>query len=226
MTTWFSATAVVPQLRVEWNLTPGTAAWLTIAVQLGFVAGSLLSGATNLSDIASPRVVIFAGATGAAMVNLILLVAGGPGVAIPARFPTGFFLAGVHAPSVKLMATWFREGRGVALGILVGALVLGSAVPHLVNGIGGLDPDVVVVTTSLLTFAGGALGTGVRDGPFPFPRATFDPHQARRVFANRGVIQVASPGLRQLNKRYCPRPSAEPRYRDGPERRRRSPRTA
>src|SRR4051812_482806 len=134
MTTWFSATAVIPQLRVEWDLSRTSASWLTIAVQLGFVAGALVSSVLNISDVIPPRLVILVGALGAAAANLALLAATGPGGALPARFATGFFLAGVYPPALKLMATWFRENRGVALGVLVGALTLGSATPHLVNG--------------------------------------------------------------------------------------------
>jgi len=193
MTTWFSASAVIPQLRDEWNLSQGGAAWLTIAVQLGFVAGAIVSSITNLSDLVSPRLVVFAGAAGASAANMLLLVTTGPGAAIPARFATGFFLAGVYPPALKLMATWFRTGRGTALGILVGALTLGAALPHLVNGLGSLDPDVVIKTTSVLTLLGGAIALTVSEGPFPFPRARFDPRQARLVFSNRGV-RLASLG--------------------------------
>lgn len=86
------------------------------------------------------------------------------------------------------MATWFGRDRGVALGILVGAIALGQAMPHLINGLGGLDWRVVIYTTSALTLAGGSItALAVREGPFPFPKATFDPTQAWRVFANRGV---------------------------------------
>jgi MFS family permease len=86
------------------------------------------------------------------------------------------------------MATWYRKGRGTALGILTGALVLGNAMPHLLNGLGGLDWRVVIVVTSLLTLAGGLIAEfAVRGGPFPFPRAVLDPRQAGRVFADRGV---------------------------------------
>jgi MFS family permease len=193
MTTWFSASAVVPQLRADWGLSDTSAAWLTIAVQLGFVAGALVSSVLNVADVVTPRVVVLAGALGAAGANALLGAVSGPGAAIPLRFATGFFLAGVYPPALKLMATWFRQGRGTALGVLVGALTLGSAVPHLVNGLGGLDWQTVVYATSALTLAGGLLALAVRDGPYPFPQATFDPHQARRVFANRGV-RLASLG--------------------------------
>jgi MFS family permease len=194
MTTWFSASAVIPQLREEWNLASTTGAWLTIAVQIGFVCGALVSSVFNISDLLSPRHVILGGALGAATVNLLLIVAGGPEVGIPLRFATGFFLAAVYPPSLKLMSTWFRRGRGNALGILVGALVLGTAMPHLVNGLGGLDWRVVIVTTSVLTIFGGLIAEFVvEEGPFPFPRATFDPRQAAHVFANRG-LRLASFG--------------------------------
>ena len=194
MTTWFSASAVIPQLRVQWDLSDNAAAWLTIAVQLGFVCGALVSSLLNLSDVVSPRHVILGGSIGAATVNGLLEVAGGSAVGIPLRFATGFFLAGVYPPALKLMSAWFRKGRGIALGILVGALTVGSAVPHLVNGLGGLDWRVVIYATTVLTHAGGLIaGFAVGEGPFPFPRATFDPRQARLVFANRGV-RLASLG--------------------------------
>jgi MFS family permease len=187
MTTWFSTAAVIPQLRNVWSLTDDQAAWLTIAVQMGFVVGALLSSLFNLSDVVSPRIVILGGGTGAALVNALLAAVDGPAAALPLRFATGFFLAGVYPPTLKLMATWFRENRGLALGLLVGALTVGSAGPHFVNGLGGLDWRTVVYVTSVLTVCGAVLGYAVHEGPFPFPRATFDFRQASRAFANRGV---------------------------------------
>ena len=188
MTTWFSASAVIPQLRGEWDLSDTAAAWLTIAVQLGFVCGALVSGLLNLSDIVPPKHVILGGTLGAAAANGLVELAGAASVGMALRFATGFFLAGVYPPALKLMATWFGKDRGVALGILVGAIVLGQAMPHLINGLGGLDWRVVIFTTSALTLAGGVItALVVREGPFPFPKATFDPAQAWRVFANRGV---------------------------------------
>ncbi len=188
MTTWFSASAVIPQLRNAWLLSDTAAAWLTIAVQIGFVCGALVSSILNLSDIVSPRHVILGGSVGAAAANGLLLAAHSGGSGIPLRFATGFFLAGVYPPALKLMSTWFKRGRGIALGILVGALIIGNGMPHLVNGLGGLDWQVVIYATSALTLLGGTIAElGIREGPFPFPRATFDPRQAGRVFANRGV---------------------------------------
>ena len=188
VSTWLSAAAVLPQLRELWGLDPTTSAWLTIAVQVGFVCGAIVSSLFNLADILAPRHVIFGGAAGAAIANLLLDVAGGPAIGIPLRFATGFFIAGVYPPAFKLMSTWFREGRGLALGILAGALVVGNGLPHLVNGLGGLDWRVVIYATSGLTLLGGLIAEfTIKQGPYPFPVAIFDPKQIRLVFANRGV---------------------------------------
>ncbi len=194
MTTWFSATAVIPQVTDEWSLSRGEKSLLTIAVQFGFVFGALLSATFNLADVLPPRTVLFWSAVGAAGVNVFLIFATGPESAIPFRFLTGLFLAGVYPVSLKLIATWFQQGRGMALGVMVGALTLGSATPHLVNGLGGIRWELVILATSLLTLAGAAITAWlVREGPFPFPRAVFDPRQMGKVFANRGV-RLASLG--------------------------------
>ncbi len=188
MTTWFSASAVVPQLRAEWGLTAGQAGLLTLSVQLGFVAGAVGSAVLALADVVAPRRLMLLGSLGAALANAGLVLADGPLLAIPLRFATGAFLAAVYPPALKEMATWFRRGRGTALGVLVGALTVGSAAPHLVNALGGASWRLVVVVTSVLTVAGGLVAElAGRDGPFPFPRTSFDARQARQAFGNRGV---------------------------------------
>ena len=194
MTTWFSATAVVPQLRSDWELGNTAAAWLTIAVQVGFVAGAVIGSALSIADVFPPRVVILVGSIGAAAANALLVAADGTALALAARVATGLFLAGVYPPALKLASTWFQRGRGTALGIVVGALTLGSATPHLVNGLGGLDWHAVVWVTSALTALGGiAVFVLVPEGPFPFPSARFDPAQVGLVLRNRGV-RLASLG--------------------------------
>lgn len=188
MTTWFSASAVLPQLRVRWGLSSNLASLLTIAVQLGFVGGAIASAVLNLADVVPPRRLMLLGALGAAASNALIAVSHGPTQAVLLRFSTGAFLAGVYPPGLKAMATWFRRGRGTALGVMVGALTLGSALPHLVTGLGGVGWQTVIIVTSLLTVAGGLLAEfAASDGPFPFPVATFDPRQAPRAFADRGV---------------------------------------
>lgn len=188
MTTWFSASAVVPQLTKLWRISAGDASWLTIAVQVGFVAGALLSAVMNLSDRVNPRRVFFISSFGAAMANACLTVFHSMGPGIMLRACTGLFLAGVYPPGLKIMATWFKHGRGLALGILIGALTLGSATPQLINGLGTLPWQTVILSTSVLTALGGLLvGCFLRDGPYPFPRGSFDPAYVLRSFQNRRV---------------------------------------
>jgi MFS family permease len=188
MSTWFSASAVIPQLKDLWGLSPGASAWLTIAVQLGFVTGAVVSSLFNVADIVAPRHVILGGAVGAALANGLLDAAGGAAIGIPLRFATGFFLAGVYPPAFKLMSTWFRTERGLALGVLAGAIVVGNGLPHLVNGLGGLDWRLVIYATSALTVLGGLVTEfGLGQGPFPFPDAIFDIKQAGHALANPGV---------------------------------------
>lgn len=193
MSTWLSATAVLSQLRDEWSLSSTAGSWLTIAVQLGFVAGALASSFVNLPDLWPPARVIAAGSVGAAVVNALLAVTDSAGPAIALRFATGFFVAGIYPPALKFIATWFRTGRGVALGVLVGALTLGTASPHLINALGGLEWRTVVLVASGLSLVGAVIALRVEEGPYPFPRATFDPRQVRRTFGNRGV-RLASLG--------------------------------
>jgi MFS family permease len=186
--TWFSATAVIPQVRAEWGLSGDDVAWLTIAVQWGFVAGALLSVAFTVADAIAPTRLIFLSSLGAAGANLLLLTTHGLGLGVTARFATGFFIAGVYPPALKLISTWYRHRRGAAMGLLVGALSISSGVPHLVNGLGGLDWRIVIVATSVLTVAGGVVTLVViAEGPFPFPAAVFDPRQVRAVLRDRGT---------------------------------------
>jgi MFS family permease len=188
MGTWFSASAVLPQLRALWHMGPGVGSLMTISVQLGFVAGCIISALFNVADLIRPRRLMLLGACASALMNAALLFCGGPASALPVRFLTGCSIALVYPPSLKLMSTWFRQSRGMALGVLVGGFSVGSAMPHLLNGLGGLDWHVVILGTSIFSVLGGLIAEfATADGPFPFPRAVFDPRQIVKVFANRGV---------------------------------------
>lgn len=189
MTPWFSATAIISQLREAWGLSNSAAAWLTIAVQIGFVIGAVGASALGLSDMVPPKTLMVAGAAGAAAANGCILLAEDVWTAIGLRMLTGVFLAGVYPPALKLVATWFASGRGLALGTLVGALTLGSAAPHLINGVGGLQWDIVIASTTAATLVGGVIvALFVQEGPYPFPRAAFRPRQAMHIFRNRGIV--------------------------------------
>jgi MFS family permease len=192
MSTWFSASAVLPALRERWSLSSVEASLLTIAVQLGFVAGAILSSLTNLSDVVPARRVFFASSIGAAAANALIAVADGFGPAIAARAATGFFVAGIYPPAMKVMSTHFRTGRGLALGVMIGALTVGSAMPHLVNGLGGLPWQAVVLATSVMTVAGGVVALlFVRDGPHRFPPAIFQPRFIGRALRDPAVRLVS-----------------------------------
>ncbi|WP_407541133.1 MFS transporter [Deinococcus radiomollis] len=184
MSPWFSAAAVLPQLRTLWGWSSTQGASLTLAVQLGFVAGAVLSAFSGLPDRFPHRRLMLLGGVLAGTANLGLLAAH-PELTLVLRALTGAALALVYPVSLKAMSGWFVQGRGLALGILVGALTLGSALPHLVNGLGGLDWRVVIVTTSVLAALGGGLAALVPAGPHHFSAVVFRPTDALRALSGR-----------------------------------------
>ena len=184
---WFSAAAVLPALRREWALGDGGSAALTIAVQAGFIAGTLGAALTNLPDVWPARRVMIAGAVVGALANALLAVAVNDlHTALALRFVTGVAMAGAYPPAMKIMATWFREGRGLAIGILVGALTVGSATPHLVRGVTDLPwRHTLLVASGLALLAAGLVAVFVREGPHAFPAARFDLRMAAAIFRER-----------------------------------------
>ncbi len=186
---WFGVSAVAPQIAREWKLDEVTTSWLTLAVQLGFVVGTLLSATLNLPDlVSSRRLLAICAMLGAGANALLAFTATSPMSAIVLRFLTGVFLAGVYPPGMKLVATWYREGRGFALGVLVGALTLGKAAPYLVNALGSSKWRVNVAFASALAVLSAILVLlFVREGPYALPNQPFDISQVARVFTNRGV---------------------------------------
>ena len=188
MSLWFGVSAVAPQVARQWKLTESTTAWLTLAVQLGFVFGTLASALLNLPDVIRARHLCALCAFAGAAVNAVLAwTVHSTAPAIALRFATGMFLAGVYPPAMKIIATWFRMGRGFALGVLIGALTLGKASPYLVNAVGSSNWRVNVTFTSLLAIVGGLIVLILRDGPYALPNQPFDIAQAASVFRNRGV---------------------------------------
>ncbi|HEY3248493.1 MAG TPA: MFS transporter [bacterium] len=172
---WLSASAVIPALTREWSLSPSMQAWMTNAVQLGFVTGALTSALLNLPDIFPSRIIFAVSAIlGAAVNAAIPLWARGPEAAIPLRFLTGFCLAGVYPTGLKILATWFRRNRGMALGIMVGALTVGTALPHLIAAVGSPDWRVTMLAASGLSVIAAILAlTAIHEGPFRTPAPRF-----------------------------------------------------
>ena len=188
MTLWFSATAVTPLLIAEFDIAPNHAAWLTMAVQAGFVAGTLVSALSNVADVLNARVLMLIGSLVGACANAAVLVAPSGIAVIGLRFITGASLALVYPPAMKIAAGWFRDGRGFALGLLIGALTLGKAFPHLLSALFGAEWRAPMLLASGLAIIGGTLVMLiVRDGPFVAPTSPFDPHAIRNVLASRGA---------------------------------------
>ena len=186
---WFSATAVIPALRTAWMSTHAQA-WLSMAVTLGFVVGTIVSAALTLADFVGARRLFVLTAIGGALVNAaLLIVIDSLPLVLVARFLTGLAMAGTYPPAMKLAASWFTTDRGLAVGSLVGALTLGGALPHLINFAGGLAWAPVIAGTSLAALGASiVMATLVRDGPHVQARAPFSPGCVRELVRSRGVV--------------------------------------
>jgi MFS family permease len=195
LSVWFSATAVVPSLRVEWVVASTGAVWLTASVQIGFVVGAVTSAVFNLADRTLPQHLLAASALCAATCTAVLAVfAESLATAIPLRFLTGTFLAGVYPVGMKLMASWSQPAdRGRTFGVLLGALTLGSALPQLISGLGSLPWRSVMLAAAALTAAAAVVAlTLIRPGPQLDIRAiTPNPRHAIAIFAHRGPRLVS-----------------------------------
>ena len=187
MALWFSGSAVVPQLTAEWNLSGGQQSWMTMSVQIGFVVGALLSASLNVADRLPAHVFFAVSALAGATVNAaVAIVAPGPWSAIGFRFLTGVTLAGVYPPGMKLVATWCKEDRGEGIGLLVGAITVGSALPHLLNALpvfgeaGGLPPwrTVVLIASGLAVVGAGIAFLFLEEGPYLSKATGFNWHHA------------------------------------------------
>jgi MFS family permease len=189
LTLWFSATAAAPRLAGDLSLGDVATAWLTIAVQAGFVAGTLVSALLNLPDVVNARRLFAAGCAAGAAANAAVAFAGDATTVLVLRFLTGVALACVYPPGMKIAAGWFERRRGTALGVIVGALSLGSAFPHLLAWTAAtVSWQTLMLASSALAVAGGALVlVAVADGPYVTASARFDPHAIGAIVRNRGA---------------------------------------
>ena len=200
---WFSASAVIPQLSSAWRLNGSGQSWLTMSVQLGFVVGTLLAALLSLADrIPLPAFIASSCLAAAACTASIGLFVSTPGPAFLLRFLTGVMMAGVYPPGMKLVATWCGRDRGLGMGLLVGALTVGSAVPHLLaalpSSLGGMSVvpwrPVLLGAAGLTLIASGAAAAFLKPGPLLSQSARFDPGSAFKVWTQ--------PGLRLANFGY------------------------
>ncbi|MEZ4695044.1 MAG: MFS transporter [Rhodothermales bacterium] len=193
MSLWFSASAVVPQLTDEWNLTNGEKAWLTMSVQIGFVVGALFSALLNLADRIPARLLFAISAFVGGMANAaIALSVTSIGPALALRFVTGAALAGVYPPAMKLIASWTTRDRGLGIGLLVGAITVGSALPYLLTFLSFVGsthamppwPMSLMLASASAVIAGGIALLFVTEGPNTVPAASFSWRNATRTFTH------------------------------------------
>ncbi|MEZ5098560.1 MAG: MFS transporter [Thermoleophilia bacterium] len=198
MSPWFSASAVAPLITVDLSLTGLDLPLLTVAVQLGFVAGALVLAITGAADVWPAGRLFLGGAIAAALANLgFAYLSDGFAAAVGFRALTGLALAGVYPVGMKIVAGWFRSQRGLAIGAIVGALTVGSSLPYLFRALGalsGLDWRPIVATASIAGVLGGLLvGRASRPGPFDVAAPRLSLRVARQAFA-RPAVRLANLG--------------------------------
>jgi len=174
MSLWFAASAVSGSLVSRFSLSPAQTGWLTTIVQLGFVAGTAVSAMLNLADVIPSKRLFASAAFVGAIVNAAIIAAPSYAVLLALRFATGFCLAGVYPPAMKMISTWFKSQRGLAIGTIVGALTVGKATPYLVHALPNVGVDAVLLTASAGALIAGLLVlVGFHEGPFPFAPRPF-----------------------------------------------------
>ncbi len=193
LTVWFSTNAIAPALETERGFSSADIAWLTIAVQLGFVPGTLIIAITNLADLMNTRKFFAICAVLAGVSNVALVfVPGGFATAVVLRWLSGLFLGGVYPPGMKIASGWFRSGRGIAIGVMIGALTLGSGSPHLLRSVFVSQWELTLYLSSILAVLGGGIVYFlVQDGPHDVRARQFNPRyliQTIKVPATRMVF--------------------------------------
>ncbi len=187
LSVWFSTNAISGALEVEKSIDESSIALLTIAVQLGFVFGTLVIAFTNLSDLINARTMFAMSAVLAAATNLLVIPLESTPMLIAARFATGAFLGGVYPPAMKIISGWYTTGRGFALGTMVGALTIGSGSPHLLRSVFSENWQAVIIGSSVLAVLGGlVLKFLVADGPHDVRGAKFNPRYLLGALTKRG----------------------------------------
>ncbi|MDQ3071149.1 MAG: MFS transporter [Acidobacteriota bacterium] len=182
---WFAASASSAAIEREFGLSVTEGAWLTMMVQFGFVAGTLIIAATGAADVIRAPVLMSAGGLVAATATAALAFTGTPALLLILRFAAGAGMACVYPPGMKLAASWFRVRRGTALGVIVGSLAIGKAVPYLLAALTS-EWRVQVLILSGGTVAGMVLIAGfAREGPFAGAAARLDPRAIAGVIRQR-----------------------------------------
>ena len=187
LSVWFSTNAVATALETDKSIGESSMAVLTIAVQVGFVFGTLFISFTNLSDRINARTLFTVSSILAAITNLLVVPLDSPNVLIVTRFATGAFLGGVYPMGMKVLSGWYVSGRGFAIGTLVGAVTLGSGTPHILMSVFSENWQMVILVSSILAITGGViLKVFVGDGPHDVVGAKFNPRYLISALSERG----------------------------------------
>ncbi|MCH8816013.1 MAG: MFS transporter [Chloroflexi bacterium] len=188
MSAWFSTSAVRPALSLDRGYTSAELTWMAVAVPAGFAVGTLVVAFLNLPDIFRPQRVFFAGTVGAAVSTISLVPLEAVGLVIATQFTLGLFLAAVYPVGMKMLTGWYRRGRGLVLGIMIGALTLGSGLPHLSGSLFTENWEPTIVVAALATLAGGLLAlVFIPEGPYAAPTARFRPGYALELVRGRAT---------------------------------------
>lgn len=185
---WFAGNAVLPDLQRLWGLSSDALAYMTSSVQLGFISGTLVFAILAISDVFSPRrIFLICSLTGAFFNACVYLFADGLVSLMVFRFLTGFFLAGIYPVGMKIASGWYQQGLGKALGYLVGALVLGTAFPHLLKAAGHSLPwsSVILSVSGIAAFGGFVMYALVPDGPYLAKGTKFDAGAMKVIFQSK-----------------------------------------
>ena len=187
LSVWFSTNAVSTALETDKSIGESSMAVLTIAVQVGFVFGTLFISFTNLSDRINARTLFTVSSILAAITNFLVVPLDSPDALIVTRFATGAFLGGVYPMGMKVLSGWYVSGRGFAIGTLVGAVTLGSGTPHILMSVFSENWQMVIVVSSILAITGGViLKVFVGDGPHDVVGAKFNPRYLISALSQRG----------------------------------------
>lgn len=187
---WFSASVIAPELSEIWNLNSNSEAWLSASVPIGFVIGALVSSYFGIADRYNPRTVFALSALLGAILNGFLIVAEHAYVGIFLRILTGITLAGVYPIAVKILSQWFPKKRGLAIGILIAALTLGSSLPHfVVMFFSSLNWQLVILCSSVLALLAAIIVNWVlEDAPVTSTKLPFSFKLIKKVIFNKPVM--------------------------------------
>lgn len=187
---WFSASVIMGDLTKLWNLSEATKAFISSAVPLGFIIGALVSSYFGIADRFNARTIFASAAISGAFVNICILFTQSAFIGVTLRFFTGVSLAFVYPIAVKILAQWFPKNRGLAIGILIAALTVGSALPHfIVVFITGISWKFVIIVSSLLaSIAALIMYVFVQDPPSSGKKTVFSFSLLGKVVKNKRVM--------------------------------------